>query len=317
MSRKNLNKNKYKTPEERAREGLPPEGEKKKSFEWRAAKLLLRTAAAIVFMGYVMITSYGGYRWVWMSWARAQPVDAAVVMADKYLNKKNEPQKLTEWLSARAPKDYDETIKLLTVYTPKMSAETFFIFAGWMIAENREDDARFWWMLANFRLRFDVVRCGGAKVVDKVNEFMKIYAGRQYDKLFGDQPKKLDEAMRRVLDFDAKYPAHNDPYNMCRLAWQSLEGDTSHYKPLPEYQWAEIRARLRRSSELHLVQQAHPDLVKSQERLEKALDPDNAVTTNPAPEKTVPEKTAPDKAAPAPEDGKADKAAAPKTPAKK
>ncbi|MBI1215261.1 MAG: hypothetical protein GC185_05510 [Alphaproteobacteria bacterium] len=292
MSRKNIDKNKYKhlKPDNDAGKDGQEEGPKKRPLEARAAIFVVRVACVLFFLGYLAGTARGGYTWTWMTYVRSQPVSASVEKAEKYLVRTNQPQKLTQWLAPTKPSEYDETIKALEKYTPAMSPETFFMYSLWMSREGKQDAARMWWMMGNFRLRFDLLRCGGRNVIDTANAFMERFAGKHYDELF-KEPGARVKAMREVLDFDAKHPAHNDPTNMCDLVWRTLGMDTHLYVPLASFQWASVRARLRQSTEHYLAEQ-EPGIVETQKRLEKTIE-QGAREEDAAPEKESPEKEKP------------------------
>lgn len=249
MSRKNLNKKKYQSAAGNP-DGTNPSGggdatpAQERSWELKSVFFVFRAAGALFFVAYLLMTVYASYAWVWIKWAQHYPVTHVVKAADTYLNKEGDPPKLLKWMSARPAHEHDDIIRLLDVYTPKMDANAFFLFSKWARAERKMDDARFWWMMGNFRMRFDLIRCGG-DAVKFMGDLMEESSAEQEAYLFRGDADLKKKTLQRVLDYDAKHPARNNPTYLCQALWRLHQNDIKGLAIMPVYTWADTRAMMR------------------------------------------------------------------------
>jgi hypothetical protein len=106
---------------------------------------------------------------------------------------------------------------------------------------DRPEEALFWLQLGRYRLWFDLVRCEqgeeGAKSFDRI---LDIFSVQEMTGLMQQHPELLKKTLQRVLDFDAKYPADDDPVQICKFL--------SPKPPATANLWGAYRSSLRRKT---------------------------------------------------------------------
>lgn len=221
----------------------------KESWEKRSVRFVLKTAGVLLFLAYLILT--GGSAWTWMKakWVRLQPVEAAAAVAENYLRRKPDPEKLATWIKLRPLTETDTLIKELDSYAAEMPPAAFFAYSKKLSAMGRMDEALFWSQYARFRLRFDTLRCGSREAIDTMANILDQLPDRRLQAFLDSRPELEPQSLRQVLDYDEKHPARNDPADLCKtLNRMSRENIT----PPPSEEWDSIRKNFRFAAEVHL-----------------------------------------------------------------
>lgn len=223
--------------------------EKEKSWrdlwEWKAALMILRTMAALMFIGYLLGTYMMPYQWGHVKWVRSQPLETLPQVAEKYLAK-NDNRGLLRWASERPIFERPDIIRLLEPYNGRIDSTAFVLFSNWSMARGDVTEAMFWWQYALYRLRFDTLRCGSPGAIKNMAGLVQIFENREVIAAVNKNAGKIPAMIQRVLDHDAKYPMENDPAEICKPL-QKLDG--KGFKVVPRMQWPIIRHTLRVTTE--------------------------------------------------------------------
>ena len=225
----------------------PPTGElsaeKTSSRKWTKRLLLLplRLLAATLLLVYVLIGMnaatavykrfiYGG-----------QDISALDTNLDTAAQS-GDYSMVLDWIKSRPLAETDKLIEMISPKSAGMGADVFFeIFRRERLLGHPEE-ALFWIQLGRFRLIYDIIRCGGepedAKVFDPA--FKRMHSG-ETDDFLRAHPEALKKTAQRVLDFDTKYPAHNDPAAACKAVTRQLPAD--------EINWEGYHQMLRKHTE--------------------------------------------------------------------
>lgn len=252
MSRKNLRKLKRKKQAETPQEG----GEEKKkgfreSWEFRSGRFALRAAAFCIFIGYLGLTGASTINWAHMKWVRSQPLERLPELADRYLNKTFEPEKLNKWVSLRRRQETEDIIRLLMPYTGRLPTFTFLFYSLQLNEAGKTEDALFWWQFARYRARFDALRCGSVMAVENLDSLLQHVPHPEFPPDDTRDSKDVIESLLSVLELDAHYPAENIPEELC-TALRAME--PGKFKSVEVPRWRAIRFTLRKMTEYSLDQ---------------------------------------------------------------
>lgn len=127
------------------------------------------------------------------------------------------PAKVRDWLMARPLAETPALIKTLTPLSGKLDYNTFFELYRREARRGNMEDALFWEELGLFRQRYDIVRCDLKSETERlIAKSLNKEQPEDIQKYLRGHPDRLIKALRRLLDFDAQYPAANDPTVLCR-----------------------------------------------------------------------------------------------------
>ena len=150
---------------------------------------------------------------------------------------------LNLWLRARPLQETDKLVEMITPESAILNPGIFFEMSRRELELGRTEEALFWLQLGRYRMKFDVMRCNagpsGAKTFSKLLDLLP--TPEEIDTLLAKHPELLKKAIQRVLDFDAKYPAHNSPNEICKI--------NRTYVPVDEKSWERFRLLLRKHTE--------------------------------------------------------------------
>lgn len=265
------------------------DGKPKRSWYYRSARFMLRFAGVLLFLGYLGGTSTSVASWARVKWVRAQPLSNVTVLADKYLNMAdrrdhmNRPDKLYRWVSLRPEAETEEIIRLLEPYTSKLSTLQFLTYSAHLKHLGKEEQALFYWQFTRFRGRYDALRCGSVKAVDNLAAVIDLFPHPDFPESELQDSAAVVKSIRAVLDMDAKYPAENNPDDVCE-ALRSLE--PGNYATVQRPYWADIRHSLRFLTEYRLQKMEEALAAKKKPGKESTLPADK----KPAPKKAGPGK---------------------------
>lgn len=186
---------------------------------------------------------------------RAQDISVLAVELDEVAKGDGDPMHAVDWIRSRP---LAETGRLIDIVTPKsmpLGADLFFEFYRRELALNKPEEAYFWMQMGRFRLVYEIIRCGADP--DRAGAYNLIFKNMhspQTDELLRTHPEMLKKTAQRVLDFDAKYPAHDDPALICKPILGQYQA------PADEVSWESYRQQLRK----HTAQQFADKPVKAQ-----------------------------------------------------
>jgi len=215
------------------------------SWEYKTGKIILRIVAALFFLTYLLLAMPHAMSWGWQAYYRQQPLSKLEVHIDEAL--KGEQKVLLKWIQLRPVSERPVIIEKLTPHSGKLSPLFFLTFARWEGQANNIDKAVFWNFLARYRMRYDALRCGAPDSVENMDGLMALMPeGRIVPTVAKQDKSMLVDHLQRVLEFDANYPAENNPAGLCTFI-NNLEGE-SFMLVAPKH-WNSLRHTLRRATE--------------------------------------------------------------------
>jgi len=153
---------------------------------------------------------------------------------------------VVEWMRFRPLSDTEAMVAMITPEAARLPPTVFFEIARRHVSLKNGEEGLFWLQLGRFRLRYDVLRCGAQDSVIPMEKAMLAMTPPALTSLLHDKPDLLKKSIRRVLEFDAKHPAANDPQWICK----TVEGiERVEIAPPPPASWEKTRNTLRQSAE--------------------------------------------------------------------
>lgn len=226
-----------------------PLGEKiKSSWEYRSGKFVLRVVAALFFLSYLFAAAPMAWTWSWAVYYKNQPPSALGPLLEESIVAPNQSELLT-WVKLRPPEERAVIMEKLEPHTALLDPFLFLTYSQWSVEVLEAEDIVFWHMYARYRLRYDALRCGAPDSVMNMKGLLQLMPHGYIDAILERWPHLLKPALQRVLDYDAKFPAANNPSRICEVIY-NIEG--RNYKMVPEKYWAAIRHTLRAQTEFDL-----------------------------------------------------------------
>ena len=211
----------------------------------RWMRLLFRLAGrfliAVVLFFYVSVGATAAISLYKKYIYRAQDIDTInTIIVDSVDNKNLLP--VTAWLNARPLAETDKLVDMITTKTGALESGTFFEIFRRQLKLGRPEEALFWLQLGRYRLRYDIIRCkAGPESTKLFDNMLNLRPSPAIETLLKKHPEMLKKALQRVLDFDANYPASDDPTLVC----QAISPDP----PVDDGDWAGYRRTLRERTE--------------------------------------------------------------------
>jgi hypothetical protein len=215
------------------------------SIEFRILYWAWRAILAVTFAFYLCLSAKGAWTWTQVKFVRLQDVSQMPrVLSQSFA--RGDAAWAESWITYRPLSDSGAMMKRLDPYTPAFSPFVFFNLARRARYLGDAGETRFWSMLARYRLRYDILRCGGADTAEDVAMLTRVFSS--LDPGFSESIPPGDEvaAVRRVLDFDAQYPAADDPDKICRILGLLRQ---KNFTPVPQDRWDAIRFGLRHATD--------------------------------------------------------------------
>jgi hypothetical protein len=204
-------------------------------------RLLWKIFIVVLFLCYLFIGMASTIDLYTRNLYRAQDIDALYTVIDDAVQRED-LKNVTVWLRTRPLAETDRLVEMITPKSAPLEPGTFFEIAQRQLKLGRPEEALFWLQLSRYRLRYDTVRCGAEP--ERIKAFDKIFNLMQFpatNALLQAHPEKLKESMQRVLDFDAKYPVHDNPAAVCKSLSVEL--------PVDEFNWEGYHKLIRRQTE--------------------------------------------------------------------
>jgi hypothetical protein len=155
--------------------------------------------------------------------------------------------KVGVWMSSRPLTETKDIMTRATPYYPYLSPFVFFDFSDRAARQGRTEDADLWNMIAHYRMRFDLLRCGLTGGVEEGQRLIRLLSMTN-----GNFQREIPDERRRtlvpqVLAFDTAHPAANDPEGLCKaLSRTSRE----NYTVLRKDAWESYRMGMHEAAEI-------------------------------------------------------------------
>jgi len=177
---------------------------------------------------------------------RTQNISEFENLVDKNIKLKH-LDKIDEWIKYRSVGDTDKIAEVVTKRASDLSPQVFFRVSALKFKKGENDDALFWFNLGKYRLRYDMMRCGGRVSIDKIENFIRVIFELRIDDLYDQEGVILKKSLKRVVEFDKDYPPKNDIEEFCKMV-MALEG--GEVDDIAEEEWPKIRDEMIKSAEI-------------------------------------------------------------------
>lgn len=286
------------------------------SWEVKSVLFILRIIAAIAFFLYLFQAVPATFIWAQMVHINKQPVENIETLAAEAVAQ-GETERILNWVRFRPAEDTPYIIKTLEKHTGVLPSLVFVTYSRNMMQLGDMEEAVFWLQYARYRLRFDEIRCGDATAQMPMEVIYALVFGEKMDDAINKQAHEFPATIRRVLAYDADWPAANTPDSVCALLRHGAQGKNSSIALMPAELWPAARHRLRYESEAALqrieadaqrrgtvpspaaAENAVPAAVSGTPENTAPDAPANAAPDNPPPAGTAPVKIVPAETAPA------------------
>lgn len=219
------------------------------TWEYKTIALIFRALVALIIILYLALTAPYIWPWAQASYARSQPIETFEQLLTQAI-KNNDFSWAYRWLQARPGNEAQEHATVLERHITNIPALLLYTMPRASKQAGDIDGQRFWLTYTQYRIRFDTLRCGIPGLVDKYEQ-LKSFAhtlGGESDpmqEIYND-PAKMAAMLQQVLDYDAKYPAVNQPHFTCDTFAKFV---THTANIVPQESWATIRHTLRLTTE--------------------------------------------------------------------
>ena len=220
------------------------------TWEYKTISFIVRAIVAMMVLIYIGVTAPTVWTWAQAAHARSQPADRLEILISEAL-KTDDFEWAHRWVNARPKSEVVQHAAVIEKYITEIPP----LFISTIVRASRETETvektRFWLMYMQYRMRFDLIRCGHPGLIEKYGEMQAMVIHLQntpYElaAISGD-PKKTAMLLQEVLDFDSRYPARNKPTFVCTMMAPLVYGQKQD--PAPEPTWATIRHALRVTTE--------------------------------------------------------------------
>ncbi len=220
------------------------------TWEYKSVAFLLRATLALSVVMYVFMTAPAAWPGLKIAHARSQPAHLLEGLIEDGL-KNDDLSWANLWLTARPGKEAAQHSAIIEKHIGNLPAP----FITTMIRNSRlnNDQAQieFWLMYMQYRMRFDIARCGIPELSDKYTQLyaMALAMSGEKDDLaeVKNQPRKMSALLHKILDYDAKNPMRNSPKLTCEMMAGLVRNATPDI--YPEQTWATVRHTLRTITE--------------------------------------------------------------------
>lgn len=233
-------------------------------------KTLLRIVAGLFFISYLALAAPMTWSWGWSVYYKNQPASRIDAWIASALDNPNQSEFMA-WLKLRPTHERNDIILRLEPYSSKLDPFFFLMFSQWKAEELNIEDTVFWHFYARFRLRFDALRCGAPDSVKVLDGLMALMPEKHITATVQRWPQLIPHSIGRVLEYDAKYPANNNPNRICSIVHR-IENDV--FKTVNPQHWPQIRHTLRARTELSLREMEGAPPPKNETQDPAAKDPE-------------------------------------------
>ena len=215
------------------------------SISWKVVRFALKSVIALLMLFYVAAGVMSAISLYMQSRYKAEPIYALETLVDQAALSGDKGE-IAAWLSSRPLAETPAELKILIPESAPLSPQSFFAIFRRELKLGHPKEALFWLQLGRYRLLYDLLRCGGTPEEERMlNKMLNIMPSPQIDALIRAHPEYINEALQRVLDFDAQYPAADDPALFCNLA---VHAD----QPADRVDWPLYHQALRDMTERHI-----------------------------------------------------------------
>jgi hypothetical protein len=226
---------------------MKPEKPKQKIIH-RIFRFFFKLAVALALITYVFFGMGTTIQLVKINSNKKQDIGALNEVIDQAV-RNGEPHAATSWVRLRPLTETDIIIDIVTPKSADLEPGMFFELFRRQISLDNTEDALFWEQLARFRLRYDAIRCQVPDGYKSLEGVLNFFESDKIIKMLKNDPKIQEKSLREVLDFDEKYPAHNNPAFTCDIIRKS-SGIIA--QQMPEKDWNRERLSMRRAAEIFL-----------------------------------------------------------------
>lgn len=215
------------------------------TWEYKSVALILRAMLAIVVVMYLLLTAPAAWSWLQAVSVRALPAENfARVLETAIATDDFAP--VQRWITYRPRSERADHAAVLEARIEDIPAPLVAVIVEASRARGAAEATRFWLMMARYRLRFDVLRCGQPDLIDALKQAQMMatalpHLRNELAAIDSDRAGTI-RLLQQVLDYDAKYPARNSPAFTCTLM-QGLSASDTNLTP-PDT-WATTRHTLR------------------------------------------------------------------------
>jgi hypothetical protein len=218
----------------------PEEKKSAKRFIFLLFRLAFRLVAGLLLIIYIFFGINAAKDLYKRDMYRSQDVSYLAADLDK-ASESGDSRMVVSWLKARPLQETDKLVDIITARSAVLGADVFFEISRREKALGRSEEALFWLELGHFRLLYDVIRCGAEpKDADVFAPVFRRIQSQSAELLHGDTAL-LKKTVQRILDFDTKYPAHDNPGFICQAITPELPAD--------EINWESYHRALRKNTE--------------------------------------------------------------------
>ena len=158
----------------------------------------------------------------------------------------NRYQKLDKWIRYRKVEDIEKMIDVFEEKSSYLSPTVFFRISASFFNLQNVEEGLFWFNLAKYRLRYDVLRCGASNSILSLGSIINIAYDTDMGELYDSKKEIIRDSLKRVIEFDKKHPPQNDMEPVCFMVSQ-IEGK-QELDIAPEEKWEDIRKKLIKSA---------------------------------------------------------------------
>ncbi len=234
------------------------------TWEFRWMRRSLKIMCFTFFIAYLAGTGSSAWNWAQVKWVRTAPLTELPKIADHYLNYQYRNDRLYHWVSFRPESETPEIIRRLEPFTDKLSTLTFILYSMHLQHMGQQDEAKFWWQFARYRARYDALRCGSVKAVENLSQLLELLPHPVFPQETMENPDEISRSLHRVLDYDAKYPAENNPDDVCDALRAMEQGK---FATVQRARWADIRHSLRFMTEYRINRMEEEQSAKKADHL--------------------------------------------------
>jgi len=160
---------------------------------------------------------------------------------------KNDFKYLVKWIRFRDASDIVAISKIIEDKSGKVDPMVFFGISSKYFDLKNNEEAMFWFDLAQYRLRYDMLRCGASESIEVIGSFLNILYDAGIDDIKNKNADLVKNSLKRTIEFDKKYPPENDMEQTCYLIAR-IENKPELKIVSPE-EWPNIRRGLIKSAE--------------------------------------------------------------------
>lgn len=231
-----------------------PEGKSIRRFVFLPFRLAFQIFIAVLLFIYVVFGTGAVLTLYKRNIYQSQDVSSLEMDIDE-ATESGDSRTVAEWLRARPLAETDRLVDVITPKSAGLGANVFFEISRRQLALGRTEEALFWMELGRFRLLYDIIRCGAEpEAIDIFDPAFKNMHTSETDALLRAHPALLKKTAQRILDFDAKYPAHDKPEIICKAVLPPTQ------LPAAEINWEGYHQVLRQHTEEFLKS---PDKAKA------------------------------------------------------